>query len=98
MVKNPNKQPKKRRKARSFSEALHLAAESLREDFANLSKEELAAKLTNYVPGVEHRWFGRPVEPITKEELLAHWNGGPEPEIRYKDVSSVSQTPTVAAK
>ena len=93
MVEKQKERPKKRRKARSFTEALHLAAESLREDFATMSKEELAAKLTNYVPGVEHRWFGCPVEPITKEELLAHWNGGPEPEIRYKDVPTASQAP-----
>ena len=98
MVESEIKQPRKRRKTRNFTEALHLAAESLREDFATLSKEELAAKLTNYVPGIEHRWFGRPVEPITKEELLAYWNGGPEPEIRYKDVPGASPTPTVAAK
>jgi hypothetical protein len=84
--------PRRRRKARNFTEALHLVAESLREDFAKISKEELAERMTTYVPGVEHRWFGRPVEPITKEELLAHWNGGPEPEIRYKDVPTTTAT------
>lgn len=73
-----------KRKARNFREAMRLAVEDIKHDVETLSKEELAERMTTYVPGVEHRWFGRPVEPITKEELLAYWNGGPEPEIRYK--------------
>lgn len=74
------------RPARNLREAMRRAQESLRADIETFSKEELAEKLTTYEPGVPHYWFGRPVEPLTKEELLAYWNGGPEPEIRYKDV------------
>ena len=62
-----------------------MSAEQFREDLKTMSKEELAERLTDYRPGVPHYWFGRPVEPITKEELLAYFNGGPEPPIRYKD-------------
>lgn len=68
------------------TQTVHKVAERLREKIATMSKEELAEKLTTYEPGVPHFWFGRPVEPITKEELLAYWNGGPEPQMRYKDV------------
>ena len=56
-----------------------------------MTDEEVAEKLTAYKPGVPHRWFGRPVEPLTKEEVLAYMNGGPEPEIHYKDVPQFQQ-------
>ncbi|MBC7806957.1 MAG: hypothetical protein H7145_12490 [Akkermansiaceae bacterium] len=91
---NNDVKPRRARRPRTVHEALQRSLEELKK----LSKEELAERMTTYVPGVEHRWFGRPVEPITKEELLAHWNGGPEPEIRYKDVPGASQAPTAAAK
>ena len=65
---------------------MRLGIESLKHDLATKTKEEMAEQLTSYIPGIEHRWFGRPVEPLTKEELLDHWNGGPEPELRYTDV------------
>lgn len=77
---------KPRRKARTVTEAITMAGEKLEHDFATLTKEQMAEKLTTYIPGIPHCWFGRPVEPLTAEELLEHWNGGPEPEIRYKDV------------
>ena len=80
-----NKKKLSIRPARSFQEAMRRAPEVLRQQLETMSKEELAEKLTTYEPRVPHYWFGRPVEPLTKEELLAHWNGGPEPEIRYKD-------------
>ena len=75
-----------RQRAHNFEEAKRLVPERLRNEFASHTKEEMAERLTAYEPGIPHTWFGRPVEPITKEELLAYWNGGPEPEIRYKDV------------
>ena len=73
------------RPARSFEEAVRRAPEVLRYQIATMSKEELAEKLTTYEPGVPHYWFGRPVEPLTKEELLAHGNGGAESEIPHKN-------------
>lgn len=45
----------------------------------------MAERLTTYTPGVPHLLFGRPVAPITKEELLAFWNGGLDIEPRYLD-------------
>jgi hypothetical protein len=83
------------RPARTFREAVRRAPEAWREQLESLSKEELAERLTTYEPGVPHYWFGRPVAPLTKEELLIHWNGGPEPEIRYLD--ELQETPQGAA-
>lgn len=77
--------PKRPRRARTVHEALQMGLESLKEDLKTMSKEELARRLTTYEPGIPHSWFGRPVEPITYEELLDHFNGGPEPPLRYKD-------------
>lgn len=85
-------QKPRRRRARSVHEALQMGLEDLKK----LSKEELAEKLTTYEPGVPHYWFGRPVEPITKEELLAHFNGGPEPPLRYKDVAPAASSASSA--
>ena len=69
----------------NFNEGLHKATQHFIEQIKTLSKEEMAEKLTTYEPGVPHYWFGRPVAPITKEELLAFWNGGPDIEPRYLD-------------
>ena len=69
----------------TFREACRRAPEIFRQYLETHTKEEIAEKLTTYEPGVPHYWFGRPVAPLTKEELLAHWNGGPEPEIHYLD-------------
>lgn len=69
----------------TLDEASRRAPELLREYIATHTKEELAERLTTYQPGIPHYWFGRPVAPLTKEDLLYHWNGGPEPEIRYLD-------------
>ena len=76
-------------RARNFREAMRLAPELLRRDIETLSKEEMAEKLTTYEPGVPHYWFGRPVEPITKEELLAFWSGGPDIVPRYIDLPQI---------
>ncbi len=95
------KKSKRPRRARTVHQALQMGLESLKEDLKTMSKEELARRLTNYEPGIPHSWFGRPVEPITYEELLAHFNGGPEPPLRYIDAASdsrVSETPSDAAK
>lgn len=86
MSEKNGEKPKRVRRPRNFTEALHLSTERFVEEVKSMSKEELAERLTTYEPGVPHFWFGRPVEPITKEELLAYWNGGPEPPIRYTDV------------
>lgn len=80
-------------RARTFREAMRLAPEILRRDIETLSKEEMAEKLTTYEPGIPHYWFGRPVAPITKEELLAFWNGGPDIEPRYLDELPASNQP-----
>jgi len=82
MSENGKKNRQPSRRSRTVHEALQMSLEQMKE----MNREELAERLTTYEPGVPHYWFGRPVEPITKEELLAFWNGGPEPEIRYKDV------------
>lgn len=86
------------RPARSFAEASRRAPEVLRHQIATMTKEELAEKLTTYEPGVPHYWFGRPVEPITKEELLAYWNGGPEPQIHYKDEAATEEREKAVAR
>ena len=41
----------------------------------SMTREELAEFMTTYEPGVPHYWLGQPVEPITKEELLAAFSG-----------------------
>lgn len=77
--------PKRTPRPQNFTEALHSSTEHFLAEIKTMTREELAERMTAYEPGVPHYWFGRPVEPITKEELIAHWNGGPEPPIRYKD-------------
>jgi hypothetical protein len=81
------------RPARNLREAMSRVPERLREEFATHTKEEMAEKLTAYEPGVPHYWFGRPVAPITKEDLLAFWNGEADIEPRYLDVVEPEAAP-----
>ena len=90
--------PKPPRRGRNFEEAKRLAPEWLLYYLATHTKEEVAERLTTYEPGVPHRWFGRQVAPITKEEVLAFWNGGPDIEPRYLDVPQLETVDSAEIK
>jgi 16S rRNA C967 or C1407 C5-methylase (RsmB/RsmF family) len=96
MSKSNGQKPNSPRRGRTFEEAKRLAPEWLRYQFETHTKEEMAEKLTTYESGVPHYWFGCPVEPLTKEEFLDYWNGGPEPEIRCKDAPQGEPTKSKA--